>query len=283
MAPEELFVRVVKVETWKDEMRLTNASGFFYEDSGNLFLVTNRHVVINEAAGHQPDSIRLLLHTDRNDLTANEPVTVPLYVNGIRQWREHPIYGSNVDVVTVMINDSEQFRNYYIAAFGPKDILTGQETLPPGQSVLIVGFPLGFVDSVHNLPIIRQAVVASDFAHPFKGEQYFLTDARMHRGTSGAPVVARLKRATEVVGQFEDQWCLLGVHSASLDVSDRDPLQDDRLGLNSAWYARLIAETVNAPIETDTPAFASQTLQPLSIQSSQAADSRLQLAAMTAR
>lgn len=87
--------------------------------------------------------------------------------------------------------------------------------------------------------------MASDFSHPFKGEPYFLTDARMHRGTSGAPVVARLKRPTPLAGHFAEEWCLLGVHSAAIDVSDRDPTQDDRLGLNSAWYARLIPEIIH--------------------------------------
>ena len=149
-----------------------------------------------------------------------------------------------MDVVAITITDPTTLSTHYLAAFGDGDILTEEETLPPGQSVLIVGFPLGFFDSVHNLPIVRQAVVATDFSHPFKGEPYFLTDARMHRGTSGAPVIARFKRTTTVAGKFEEQWCLLGIHSASVDVSDRDPLQDDRLGLNCTWYARLITEIV---------------------------------------
>ena len=95
------------------------------------------------------------------------------------------------------------------------------------------------------MQIVRRAVVASDFANPFKGEQYFLMDARMHRGTSGAPVVARIKRPTQLAGHFADEWCLPGVQSAALDVSDRDPTQDVRLGLNCAWYARLIPEIIN--------------------------------------
>jgi hypothetical protein len=148
-------------------------AAFFYMVSGTLYLVANRHVVIDEAINHQPDSIRLLLHTNAKDLTANETFIVPLYVNGIPQWREHAVFGARVDVAVITITDLTLVSTHFIGAFGPGDILTAEETLPAGQSVLIVGFPLGFVDSLHNLPIIRQAVVASDFAHPFKGEPYF--------------------------------------------------------------------------------------------------------------
>ena len=244
MPSEELFVRVAKVETWKEGAHCTNASGFFFMHAGTLYLITNRHVVMNESTGHRPDAIHLLLHTNADDLTANQSFEIPLYRDGIPQWHEHPRYGTSVDVVAITITDPTTLSTHYLAAFGDGDILTEEETLPPGQSVLIVGFPLGFFDSVHNLPIVRQAVVATDFSHPFKGEPYFLTDARMHRGTSGAPVIARFKRTTTVAGKFEEQWCLLGIHSASVDVSDRDPLQDDRLGLNCTWYARLITEIV---------------------------------------
>lgn len=112
--------------------------------------------------------------------------------------------------------------------------------------VLIVGYPLGFHDSVHHLPIVRSAVIASVYGIPFKSEPYFLTDARLHRGTSGAPVIARLSQPTDVVGESPTRWYLLGVHSAALDVSNRDPQEDERLGLNTAWYASLIPEIIQS-------------------------------------
>ncbi len=53
----------------------------------------------------------------------------------------------------------------------------------------MVGFPLGFHDTLHHLPVVRQPVIASSFGLRFQGQGCFLTDARTHRGTSGAPVV----------------------------------------------------------------------------------------------
>jgi hypothetical protein len=108
--------------------------------------------------------------------------------------------------------------------------------------VLILGFPLGFHDDVNNLPIVRSATIASSYSHPFKGESYFLTDARLHRGMSGAPVIANLAAGSGRHGESEASWRLFGMHSSTLDVSDRDPEQDERLALNTTWYASLITE-----------------------------------------
>jgi len=107
-----------------------------------------------------------------------------------------------------------------------------------GSSLLIVGFPLGFHDQLHHMPVARQAVVASSFGLRFQGQGYFLTDARTHRGTSGAPVVMRLPDGDG--GRGELPWLLLGVHSARLDAGGRDAEVDEALGLNCAWYADIL-------------------------------------------
>jgi hypothetical protein len=91
---------------------------------------------------------------------------------------------------------------------------------------------------LHHLPVARQAVIASAFGIRFQGQGYFLTDARMHRGTSGAPVVARV--TTERSGRADFPWMLLGVHAARMDVSNRDIDEDERLDLNCAWYADVL-------------------------------------------
>jgi len=106
-----------------------------------------------------------------------------------------------------------------------------------GRSVLIVGFPLGFHDTLHHLPVVRQSIIASAFGLRFQGLGYFLTDARTHRGTSGAPVVMR---DLDAPADAPLPWKLLGVHSARLDMAGRDLVQDESLGLNCAWYADML-------------------------------------------
>jgi hypothetical protein len=123
-----------------------------------------------------------------------------------------------------------------LRAFTPAHLPARFDRIEVGTSLLVVGFPLGFHDTLHHLPVVRQAVIASSFGLRFQGQGYFLTDARTHRGSSGAPVVMRVAAAA---APAELPWMLLGVHSSRLDVG-RDLLLDEALGLNCAWYADIL-------------------------------------------
>lgn len=239
---DPMFLRVAKILTFAGSQPLTNASGFFYLHEGFLYLVTARHVVIDEAGYHHPDRLRVSLHADATNLGQRSDVEIPLYSEGVSQWFQHPRLGNTVDVVAVAVNEPHLLCSHEVSTFAGDDLLCYDEVPPLGQSVLIVGFPLGFHDTWHNLPIVRSATIASSFAHPFKGEPYFLTDARLHRGMSGSPVIGRISDESGSPDQHLARWRLLGVHSSSLDVSDRDPGQDERLALNTTWYASLIPE-----------------------------------------
>jgi hypothetical protein len=94
---------------------------------------------------------------------------------------------------------------------------------------------LGFHDTLHHLPVARVGAVASAFGVRFQGQGCFLTDARTHRGMSGAPVVMR-----STASRAPLHATLLGVHSSRMDMSSRDLAQDDTLGLNLAWYADIL-------------------------------------------
>ena len=142
-----------------------------------------------------------------------------------------------------------------LRAFNPEHLRVSFDEVEVGTPLLIVGVPLGMQDTVHHLPVVRQAIIASSFGLRFQGRGYFLTDARTHRGMSGAPVVMRWPRSGAESGDL--QWKLVGVHSARLDMVPRDQEQDETLGLNCAWYASVL-ETLTAPVATGTdgPLFA---------------------------
>jgi hypothetical protein len=123
-------------------------------------------------------------------------------------------------------------------AFTPRHLPGPDDQVGVGTALLVVGFPLGFHDTLHHMPVVRHAVSASSYGLRFKGEGYFLTDARTHRGTSGAPVVMRVVDKDPALGDLP--WMLLGVHSARLDVGTRDLQLDEALGLNCAWYADIL-------------------------------------------
>ena len=242
---DRMLLRVVKIQTFVRGQRATNATGFFYMQEGLLYLVTTRHVVCDEASEHRPDFLMVSLHSNADDLRCSDDLVIPLYLDGVQQWHEFRSDGAPADVVAVIINDADVVRTRFMAAFRPEETLHRGETMLLGQDALIVGFPLGFSDSLNNLPIVRRATIASSFSHPFNGNPYFLTDARLHPGMSGSPVIVRASvPSPEVFGQREFEWRLLGIHSSSLDASSRDSEHDERLALNMTWYGSLIAEMI---------------------------------------
>lgn len=235
---ESLLVAVTQISTFVETRSLTNATGFFFERDGRLFVVTNRHVALDEPSEHRPDRIEIKLHTDPTNVAMTVQFSIPLYLDGVPVWREHADSVGVVDVIAIELSPAALPSLHLRHAFTPSHLVANLDDVEVGARVIIVGFPLGFHDTVHHLPVARQAVVASAFGIRFQGNGYFLTDARMHRGTSGAPVVWRSPSAGS--GREELNWTLLGIHAARLDVDNRDAEQDERLNLNCAWYADAI-------------------------------------------
>ena len=235
---EAVLLTAAKILTFDRTRALTNASGFFFERGERLFLVTSRHVMIDAPTRHHPDRITVELHTDPANVTRSTGFSIPLYRDGKSLWRQGEDKAGDIDVAVIELDREALPEGTVVRAFGPAHLHRADETVEPGASVLVVGFPLGFHDTLHHLPVVRQAGIASSFGLRFQGEGYFLTDARTHRGGSGAPVVMRVAQPEPELGDLP--WRLLGVHSARLDMRTRDTRIDEALGLNCAWYADIL-------------------------------------------
>lgn len=238
-ALEPLLRTIVPVETFRQDVLLTKATGFLFERERSLFLVTSRHVLCDEPSGHHPDRIEIVLHTDPGNLAVATAVSVPLYRSGTSLWRQGEDSSGGVDVALLPLDRHALPDPGLWCAFGPQHLRAPDHPTPIGSHLLIAGFPLGFGDTLHHVPVVRHAVLASPFGLRFKGEGYFLTDARTHRGSSGAPVVMRLPGGTApALGELP--WHVLGVHSGRLDMVTRDVQEDEALGLNCAWYVDML-------------------------------------------
>ncbi len=238
---ESILLAVVQIITFDGSRSLSTASAFFFEtDDARLFLVTSRHVLFDEPSGHRPDRIEIELHTDQCNLASATGFSIPLYEGARRLWRQGEDVAGAIDVAVIEINRSALPASAVFFAFTPRHLPTSNAQVEVGSSLLVVGFPLGFQDTLHHMPVVRQAVVASSYGLRFGGCGYFLTDARTHRGTSGSPVVMRLGNDSDDVALRELPWGLLGVHSARLDVWNRDVALDEELGLNCVWYADIL-------------------------------------------
>jgi S1-C subfamily serine protease len=235
---ESLLLTTARVYTFEQQRMLTNASSFFFERDERLFLVTSRHVFFDAPSKHFPDRIEIELHTDPENMARSTGFSLPLYRDGESVWRQGLDTAGEIDVAVIEIERSALPEPTVYRAFTPNHLLSPQDQAEIGSSLLVVGFPLGFHDTLHHMPVARHAVIASSFGLRFQGQGYFLTDARTHRGTSGAPVVMRTYDRAPIQGDLP--WILLGIHSARLDAGTRDLILDEALGLNCAWYADIL-------------------------------------------
>jgi hypothetical protein len=252
---EPLLLTATQISTFVGSRLLTKASGFFFARDERLYLVTSRHVVLDEPSAHRPDRIEIELHVDDVNLTRSTGFSVLLYHKGQGVWHQGEDSGGDIDVAVIELDRAALPASANVRAFAPGNLQALLDDIEVGSSLLIVGFPLGFHDTLHHLPVVRQAAIASAFGVRFQGQGYFLTDARTHRGTSGAPVVMR-----DPAPAGNDRglpWKLLGVHSARMDMRTRDRQQDESLGLNCAWYADILmtltgGEAAAAPLPGPT-------------------------------
>jgi S1-C subfamily serine protease len=235
---EQILLTATPIRTFSGTNHLTGATGFFFERDERLFLVTSRHVLVDEASDHRPDRVEIELHTDAANLAESIWFSVPLYRDGTSIWRQGEDSAGLIDVAVIEIERAAWPEGVVYSAFTPSSI-PGPDIQPAiGSALLVIGFPLGFHDTLHHLPVVRQAVIASSFGLRFQGNGYFLTDSRTHRGTSGAAVVMRT--GTDSSHPERLPYLLLGIHSARLDVGTRDLKLDEALGLNCVWYADIL-------------------------------------------
>lgn len=232
---EPLLLSTTRMCTYRGKQLLTGATSFFFERAQRLFAVTCRHVLHDEPSGHFPDRVELVLHQDAEDLTRSAVLSVPLYRDGRAVWRQGRDSRGPVDVAVLELDRRILPAGAVLRTFEPRHLQPTTREVEVGAPLLVAGFPLGFYDTRHHLPVVRHAIVASSFGIRFQGEGYFLTDGRMHRGSSGAPVVMRSD-----AGPAGMPWRLLGVHAARMDMGSRDLAQDETLGLNCAWYADIL-------------------------------------------
>jgi len=248
---ESILLTTARVSTYDGDKLMTGASGFFFLRDDRLFFVTSRHVVIDTPTKHFPNRIDIELHTDAVNLTMAWQHTVWLYKDGKSLWRQGTDPGGDIDVAAIELDRNALPAGAAFNCFTPAHLQRSLDEVEVGSVLLVVGYPLGFHDVVHHLPVVRQAVIASSFGVRFQGQGFFLTDARTHRGTSGAPVVMRAPGSDPKL-----PWKLLGVHSSRMDMNTRDLVLDESLGLNCAWYADILMTLTSDAAAPGAPAAA---------------------------
>ena len=176
---------------------VSQGTGFFYanmkpdrpREAETVFLVTNYHVVTGHAprtaAPRSGDRIRFALHLDREDLENTRTIELPLY-----DAHDEPIWASSesfpgADVVLLPLPASASPLFVFTEAHTKGDI-----KIRPTSGATLLGYPYGFYDTKHLLPIWKTGHVASEPDVDFEGEPTFLVDVSAFPGMSGSPVLA---------------------------------------------------------------------------------------------
>ena len=167
-----------EIEMCDDQGGISSATGFIYDQNGELFLITNWHnvagkdpftgePVLDQAVGRFPTYIKAKLasvvnppHTSSDVIAAFVAQRIDIYEDYAPRWFEHPILGHQCDVVALPL---ERRPNDRPDGFHKAVNLMDPARIPvlPGGTVYVIGFPHA-ISVGPGLPIWKSGYIASE-------------------------------------------------------------------------------------------------------------------------
>ncbi len=238
-----LSVTSLALKIFRNDTEIGSATGFVLEKNKKYYLVTNRHVVLACGQDPNPENIGGWICANKLAIFHNRSGTVGfwLWVNedlldkkGNPRWFEHPTLKGKADLIALPLTQTENVQFY------PLDLELKNKDIAvyPGDSVSIVGFPLGIAQvQASGLPIWKTGTVASDPAIDFNGRPMFAVDTTSRGGMSGSPVYATRTGAYHT-SKGEPRVVLQGVESRFLGVYSE---QNVIVEIGGVWKADVVA------------------------------------------
>jgi hypothetical protein len=241
-------------------------TGFFFASTkadgtpDTVFLVTNYHVV----TGRPPlskqtgigDRVQFLIHEDRNDLARVRHLELPLYDAIQRPLWITSETAPGADVVLLPVPPAA-YEGVSLFVFTEAHT-HGDIKMRPTSGATLLGYPYGFADTAHDLPVWKTGHIASEPSVDFDNKPVFLVDVSAFPGMSGSPVLAVANGIYENEdGQMRSGRVLklLGIFSAMPVVRETKPspaaveadaqpavTTETALQLGYVWKAALIAD-----------------------------------------
>ena len=252
---DPIHLSTTLISRYLDKESKGNATGFFFQsEQGSIYLVTNKHVIYGDnfykdEAVPEIDKIDITLHVNRNDLSQNKTITIGLFKKENRLWREHS--RKDIDIVCIPLDLD---RNKYLFALADESLLDASNIKIGFEKIFVMGYPYGWHDSLHNLPITRIGHLSSPFGVPFHGYPFMLGDVETHPGMSGSPVFMHLvdyvtvdkDKSTRHMGQ--SKIILLGVFSGQPLWEIKNKKTNETItiphSLSIIWFGDLIKEII---------------------------------------
>jgi hypothetical protein len=145
-----------------------------------------------------------------------------------------------VDVVAIPIEMNKLPQGSIIVSFNVANLLQSNIQLHVGDDIVVMGYPFGVYDDIHNLPILRNGIIASAYPIPFRDKPYFLVDSDLEEGVSGSPVITKFKDTWRTRNGSKPpigfSFFLLGIISSTFEF----PEGEKPIGLNATYFAEVI-------------------------------------------
>lgn len=229
----------------------------------DMWLVTNRHVVIPKIEGNEVHPTNLTFNLRKIGSSGGlnwDPVVLSAgELENLAKF--HPDKSVDVAVVNIYetvtnrIKSGDQYASPYLLN---SDYFAGKNNIEVEASsdVLVAGYPKGFYDEVNLFPIVKSGIVASRWGAGFQGSPYFLIDAKLFPGSSGSVVISKpidlVVKDGHMMLASEKQFAFLGVFSgeprfeeAPVVVGDLTITQSSGFDLGIVWYANLVEEVID--------------------------------------
>jgi hypothetical protein len=108
-------------------------------------------------------------------------------------WMPHP--DPNIDLAVIpagpfLVAGRDDTNKAIATTLRKSDVATEPELaqFSPGDEVLMIGYPTGIWDHVHNRPVFRRGIAATHPGLAYQGRPEFLIDVATFPGSSGSPV-----------------------------------------------------------------------------------------------
>lgn len=187
---ETLIYTTTRIEVFLNNEESAFGTGFFFwYKQKYLFLVTNRHVVIDGDGNfvmykaHKSGDTKspLLGHGTKipfkknffvyhpNEKVDVAVANISLIVDELEKSKE-PVYWTSI--MEINIPNDDQINNIITAI----------------EDIIFIGYPDSIWDEVNLLPIVRKGITATPYYIDYENENQFLIDASVFAGSSGSPV-----------------------------------------------------------------------------------------------
>lgn len=259
LIPNQYFKSVVAIGVPNVPTTKWIGTGFLYgqtlqiENNGQsrarVFLVTNRHVFQGQNA--------VILRFEKINGGSHE-FTVALKNNDKDIWTSHS--DSSIDVAVLPINANILQKEIGQLSFFKDDanclLLSNPiaNDLCEGDGIFLLGFPMGLVDQIENLPIVRGGTLARIKDCKAGRSKSFFIDCQTFPGNSGGPVLNKVE-IVSIEGTNAISTCfLIGIVAAYLPYQDIAISQqtsrpkiifEENSGLSVVFPVSTILDTVN--------------------------------------